>query len=146
MAVSEEITSAYPERSWKWLSVDNLQSEIDLSNGLWVTCNRGNSTRIPDRFFDNATGGILYAGQNILAYTHRKNTELIEKKTLHDFDMSEKAMKEKMNRTYHNASGKPIVTIEETDQFTSGGYGADGPGSDPFVLNDQEQYDFGDPA
>ena len=150
MAIPDEMKEAYPERAWKWLAVDSLQSEIDLSNGLYVTCNRSNSTKIPARFFDDATGGILYAGQNILAYTYRKNIDLINKKTIHDFDMSEKAMKEKINRTYHNASGKAIVTIEETDQYSSGGYGVDGPGSQPFVLNDnpelQEKYDFGDPA
>ena len=43
-------------------------------------------------------------------------------------------------------SGNPVVHVEETTQYTSGGYGKDGPGSEPIELNKGEAYDFESPA
>lgn len=136
----------YPERYFKWLSVDNAQGEIDMSRGLYVICNRSNCSKFPAYCFDSATGGVLFMGQNVLAYTYRSNVEAIQAKTIRDFDMSEKSLKEQLNKTYHSQSGNPVVHVEETTQYTSGGYGKDGPGSEPVELNKGESYDFESPA
>lgn len=138
--------ACYPERSYKWLAVDTAQSEIDMSRGLYVICNRANSSRFPSYCFDSATGGVIFSGQNVLAYTYRSNIEAIREKTIRDFDMSEKALKAQLNKTYHSPSGQAVVHVEESDRYTSGGYGADGPGSEPVELNKGETYDFESPS
>ena len=136
----------YPERSYRWLAVDTAQSEIDMSRGMYVICNRANSSRFPAYCFDSATGGVIFSGQNVLAYTYRSNIEAIMEKTIRDFDMSEKALKAQLNKTYHSPSGQAVVHVEESNKYTSGGYGAEGPGSEPIELNKGESYDFESPS
>lgn len=136
----------YPERAFKWLAVDTAQSEIDMSRGMYVICNRSNCSKFPSYCFDGATGGVIFSGQNVLAYTYRSNIEAIQAKTIRDFDMSEKALKDQLNKTYHSTSGKPVVHVEESDRYTSGGYGMGGPGSEPVELTKGESYDFESPS
>jgi hypothetical protein len=138
MAVPKVFKEQYPERSYKWLSINGLHSDLTSANGLWQLVNRSNHPNVPDSFFDLATGGVLYSGQNILAYTWLDNVVKLEKKTLADFDAGEKAMRAKFNQTYHGADGKAAVVMEEV-----GDQGKMTPGTKPVVMTTDSDYDYG---
>lgn len=137
MQVPDVFHKEYPDRSYKWGAVDGLAQEIDGSNGMWQCVTRSNHSRIPERYFDLATGGVLYKGQNILIYTWRKNVELINARIIKDFEMSLKNTEKETHRKYHDAAGNEIGEIEQVRDR--------GDGRDPVVLNADEQYDFGSP-
>lgn len=138
MQVPEVFQKQYPERAYKWLSINGLQSDLMSGNGVWKLVNRGNHSRIPDSHFDMANGGVIYAGQNILAYTWRSNTELMEEKTIADFAAGEKDMRAKFNQTYHGPDGKPAVVMEEI-----GNPGKMTPGTTQIPMTQDSDYDFG---
>lgn len=138
MAVPDIFKAEYPERSYKWLSVRGLQSDLTSANGMFQLVNRSNHSKIPDAFFDLATGGVLYSGQNILAYTWLDNVVKLEKKTIDDFAAGEKEMRAQFSQTYHTPDGKPAVTMEEISSA-----GKLTPGVDPMVMTKDSDYDFG---
>ena len=57
-----------PEFDYAWLSINELAG---ISGSKWEIVNRNNHSHVPDRLFD-ASGGILYKGQNILAFCYRE--------------------------------------------------------------------------
>ena len=61
-----------PEFDYAWLAVDDLDGPL---SGKWELVNRSNHSHVPSRMFD-ASGGILYKGQNILAFCYREAREL----------------------------------------------------------------------
>jgi len=138
MAVPKVFTEKYPDRSYKWLSINGLNSDLTSANGMWQLVNRSNHGKIPDSYFDLATGGVLYSGQNILAYTWLDNVVKLQEKTIADFDAGEKAMRSKFNRAYHGADGKPAVVMEEIDNP-----GKMTPGTTPVEMTKAEDYDYG---
>lgn len=138
MAVPDVFRTEYPERSYKWLSVTGLQSDLTSANGMWQLVTRSNHPKVPDAFFDLATGGVLYSGQNILAYTWLDNVKMLEKKTIADFDAGEKAMRANFNQSYHGPDGKVGVVMEEV-----GDAGKMTPGTHPIPMTKDSDYDFG---
>lgn len=137
MQVPDVFHKEYPDRSYRWGAVDDLAQEIDGSGGMWQCVTRSNHSRIPERYFDLATGGVLYKGQNILLYTWKHNVEMINARIIRDFEMSLKASEKESHRKYHDAAGNEIGEIEQIRDR--------GDGRDPVVLNADEQYDFGSP-
>lgn len=73
MAVPLEVKRG-PEYCYAWLSIDDLDGPL---SGKWELVNRNNHSHVPSRLFD-ASGGILYKGQNILAFCYRESRELEE--------------------------------------------------------------------
>jgi len=71
MAIPEGVSRGN-EYAYAWLSIDDLYS---INGSKWEIVNRNNHSHAPDRVFD-ASGGILYKGQNILAFCYREAMEL----------------------------------------------------------------------
>jgi hypothetical protein len=71
MAIPDGVSRG-PEFDYAWLSIEDLYS---ISGSKWEIVNRNNHSHVPNRLFD-ASGGILYKGQNILAFCYRETREL----------------------------------------------------------------------
>lgn len=137
MQVPNVFAKEYPERSYRWASVADLDQEIEGSRGMWQCVTRSNHSRIPERYFDLATGGILYQGQNILVFTWRDNVNMLNKRNIDEFEASVKTTERESHRKFHDASGAEIGEIEQVRDM--------GDGRSPMRLNDDSDYDFGSP-
>ncbi len=84
-----------PEYDYAWLDVNELSS---LNGGKWEIVNRNNHSHASDRVFD-ASGGILYRGQNILAFCYREVREAEQKAIVDAYN----AKTEKITKTNEQA-------------------------------------------
>lgn len=115
MAIPDGV--ARPECRYKWAARDILAQELSEHNRMWQIVTRSNHSHAEDRLFDLATGAILYNGQNVLLYTWQKNVDVLQEKTVRDFDFrAKKAMKE-MGKSYKLPSGKEVARLEVTEDF-----------------------------
>lgn len=139
MAVPKSIKEGYPERSYRWADASKLRDECERNGGFWAPVTRSTHTKIPERYFDLATGLILYGGidnGNALVYTYRSNTELKNKQIVQRYESKERAQLAALNAPLRDEHGQEIGQMYQTDRM-SGGY------SETELTNDK--YDFGDP-
>lgn len=115
MAIPEEITR--PELAYKWAARDLLAQELSENKKMWQIVTRSNHSHVPGRYFDLATGAILYNGLNVLVYTWKENTEALKEKHRHAFDFRAKNAMQEMGKSYRLPSGKEVARLEVTEEF-----------------------------
>lgn len=137
MQVPSVFKTEYPEWDYGWADVNDLSATLDESEGQWAVVTRTNHSKIPDRYFDLATGGVLYKGQNILIFRYKKTTELLEKKNILAFKAVEKENLQGMAQRF-NDGGIEIGRLEQVRD--------PGDGYNTTDLEPDAQYDFGAPS
>ena len=110
------------EYDYAWLSVEDLHS---INGSKWEIVNRNNHSNAPDRVFD-ASGGILYRGQNILAFCYRSVIEAerdaivaaYNSKTEKITETNEQAVEGTAQRIDPGSAGKVVneVTVDPASQ------------------------------
>jgi hypothetical protein len=60
-----------PEYSYAWLSIEKLNNG-GYEGSKWAVVTRSNHSHAPESIFSLKEGGILYGGQNILAFCYKE--------------------------------------------------------------------------
>jgi len=105
----------YPDRSYKWASADNLQSELHTFGGMWEIVARVNHGLISEKLF-GPEGSVMYKGASVLVFTRRSTTEFLEKQTIQELDLRVRESTQNMEKSYRDVDGKERVKLEIIDK------------------------------
>lgn len=105
------------EYDYAWLSLAELDKDL-YHGSKWAIVSRINHPHVPRERWDDATGGITFRGQNILAFCRRETREAEQKAIVDSFNKrTESALKVKDQAQETPGMIEPgtggMVTVEE---------------------------------